>query len=83
MHQDEELHEQLMEAFRQYFKANQNWITKQTKRGAMDTRFWLSEIRRICSARRKHIMDWRYEKNIDMANKKAQKRQKKASDNAN
>jgi len=56
-------HEELYNAFRQYFKYNQIWLSKGTKRAGMDTRFWLSEIRRICSQRRKEIQEWRYEKN--------------------
>lgn len=75
MDKDEELHAELLKAFRQYFEANQKWISKGTRRAGMDTRFWLSEIRRICSARRKHIMDWRYDLNEKTEEKKAQKRQ--------
>ena len=56
-------HEELYNAFRQYFKYNQIWLSKGTKRAGMDTRFWLSEIRRICSQRRKEIQEWRHEKN--------------------
>lgn len=74
MHQDEELHEQLLYAFRQYFEANQKWINKGTRRAGMDTRYWLNEIRRICTERRKVIMDWRYDLNEKTEAKKAQKR---------
>lgn len=44
MHQDEELHEQLMKAFREYFKANQEWMAKGTRRAGMDTRHWLTKL---------------------------------------
>jgi endogenous inhibitor of DNA gyrase (YacG/DUF329 family) len=37
----------------------------------MDTRYWLSEIRRICSQRRVEIQEWRHEKDKIKANQKA------------
>lgn len=74
MHQDEDLHDQIMYAFRQYFEANQKWLAKGTKRAGMDVRFWLNEIKKLAIERRKVVMDWRYEKNTQMAEKKAQKR---------
>ena len=55
-------HDELYQAFQQYFKYNQIWLTIGTKRSAMDTRYWLSEIRRVCSQRRVEIQDWRHEK---------------------
>ena len=55
-------HDELYRAFQQYFKYNQIWLTRGTKRSGMDTRYWLSEIRRICSQRRVEIQDWRHEK---------------------
>ena len=61
MMQDEELHAELMTAFSNYFKANQKWINRGTRRAAIEVRFWLSEIRRICSLRRKHVREWRME----------------------
>lgn len=75
MHQDEELHEKLMLAFREYFKSNQKWMEKGTRRAGMDTRFWLNEIRHLCDDRRKSIMDWRYALNDITEAKKAQKRE--------
>ena len=77
MDQDEELHAELLAAFRKYFEANQRWMATGTKRACMDTRFWMSEIRRICSARRKVLMDWRYWKNEDMKQQKALKKAQK------
>lgn len=59
MQQDEELHAELLRLFRLYFEANQNWVNKGTRRAGMDTRRLLSDIRRVCSARRDHIMEWR------------------------
>ena len=73
MYQDEELHAELMRAFRKYFEANQTWLAKGTKRACMDTRYWMSEIRRICKLRRAELMTWRYEKNEQMKAEKAQK----------
>lgn len=76
MHRDEELHSQLMEAFAKYFKANQDWINKGTRRAGMDTRFWLSEIRRIASIRRKLIQEWRHDLDAVKAEKKRIQNQK-------
>ena len=73
MDQDEELHAELMAAFRKYFEANQQWMATGTKRGCTQTRFWLSEIRRICSERRIVLQKWRHWKNEDMKQQKAQR----------
>lgn len=83
MHQDEELHEQLMYAFRQYFAANQRWMDRGTRRAGMDTRHWLNVIRHLCDDRRKAIMDWRYELNEITEAKKAQKREGKGPADTN
>ena len=77
MHQDEELHAELLAAFRKYFEANQEWLARGTKRACMDTRYWLSEIRRICSARRVSLQEWRRWKNEDMRQQKALKKAQK------
>lgn len=61
MRKDEEMHEELMQLFRAYFKANQDWVNKGTRRAGMDTRTLLNKIKRLCVERRKHIMEWRYE----------------------
>lgn len=78
MKQDEELHSELMNLFRQYFEANQRWLNEGTKRAGMDVRRILSEIRRVSKDRRAHIMDWRYWKNGDWEIKKAKRQEKKA-----
>ena len=83
MHQDEELHEQLMNAFKEYFKANQKWLAKGTRRAGMDVRYWLNEIKHLSIARRKVVMDWRYELNEKTEAKKAQKREAGDSTDAN
>ena len=79
---DEELHDQLMEAFRQYYKANQEWAEKGTRRAGLNTRKWLSEIRHIAIQRRAKIMDWRYEIDKEKAERKElQKAKNKKADN--
>ena len=83
MIREEETHDQLMKAFQQYFKANQNWINKGTRRAGMDARYWLSEIRRLCSERRDNIMEWRRWLNEETEEKKAQKHSGKDNDTAN
>lgn len=75
MHQDEDLHDQLMYAFRQYFEANQKWLSKGTRRAGMDVRYWLNEIKHLSIARRKAVMEWRYDLNEKTKIKKAQKRE--------
>ena len=83
MRREEETHDQLMKAFREYFEANQNWVNKGTRRAGMDARYWLSEIRRLCSQRRDNIMAWRYWLNEETAKKKAQKGTEEDDDIAN
>ena len=73
MRREEESHDELMRAFRQYFEANQRWVNQGTRRAGMDARMWLSEIRRICSKRRDSIMEWRKDLNEKTRIKKAQK----------
>jgi hypothetical protein len=62
-HRDEETHDQLLQAFREYFKLNQVWLEDATQVSGMKTRQCLSKIRDLCFLRRKIIMDWRYEVN--------------------
>lgn len=57
----EQLHDDLLRAFNEYYKANFIWLTKGTKRSGIDTRYWLAEIRRLCAERRKAIQEWRYD----------------------
>ena len=83
MRREEETHDELMRAFRQYFEANQKWVNRGTRRAGMDARYWLSEIRRICSQRRDNIMAWRYDLNEKTAEKKAQKQQAPGDNDAN
>ena len=80
--QDEDLHDQLMNAFKEYFKANQAWMNKATRRAGMDVRYWLNEIRKLSMERRKVVMDWRYDLNERTKAKKAQNQQGKGEDSA-
>ena len=86
MHQDEEIHAELLKKFREYFEANQDWINKGTKRSAIRLRQALSEIRRICSARRVVVREWAVEKEAELearAERRAQKQGKKATNDDN
>jgi hypothetical protein len=74
---DEELHDRLMDAFRRYFKANQEWVEKGTRRAGLKTRKLLSEIRHIAIERREVIMQWRYEIDREKAERKALQKAKK------
>lgn len=75
--QDEETHEQLMAAFREYFKANQKWINEGTKRSAIQLRYWLAQIRIIARARRERVQEWRQWKDVDWEVQKAKRKAKK------
>jgi hypothetical protein len=57
--QNEESHEQLMAAFREYFKANQDWQAKGTRRAGEHMRYWLAQIRIIARDRRAHVQQYR------------------------
>jgi len=58
-YQNEESHEQLMAAFREYFKANQDWQNKGTRRAGENMRYWLAQIRIIARDRRAHVQQYR------------------------
>ena len=73
MHQDEELHAQLLAEFRRYFEANQQWMNEGTKASAVRLRQSLSEIRRICSARRVAVREWAVVKEAELAEKQARR----------
>ncbi len=70
-YQDEETHEQLMTAFREYFKANQEWINKGTRIAGENSRYWLAQIRIIARARRERIQQYRVHLDRTKAQKKA------------
>ena len=67
MHQDEELHDELLKKFREYFEANQEWLSKGTKRSAINLRRIMSEIRKICSKRRVAVREWAEWKEAELA----------------
>jgi len=75
-YQNEESHEQLMAAFREYFKANQDWQAKGTRRAGENMRYWLAQIRIIARQRREHVQQYRVyldqAKQARKANQKAQ-----------
>jgi hypothetical protein len=64
-------HDELLKAFRQYFEANQRWINDQTRVAGKEMRWWLSEIRRICTKRRAEVQEWRHDVDAQKAKKKA------------
>ena len=70
--QNEESHEQLMTAFRQYFKANQDWQSKGTRRAGEQMRYWLAQIRIIARDRREHVQQYRVWLDQDKASRKSQ-----------
>ena len=79
-HQNEESHEQLMAAFKEYFKANQDWQNKGTRRAGENMRYWLAQIRIIARNRREHVQQYRVY--LDR-NKALQKAQAKDQDDTN
>ena len=83
MTQDEDMHNQLMHAFREYFKANQEWLNKGTRTAGMRVRHWLNEIRKLSQQRRRHVMEWRYDLDADKFAKRKSKRQAGGSDDNN
>jgi len=74
-YQNEESHERLMAAFKEYFKANQDWQAKGTRRAGENMRYWLAQIRIIARQRREHVQQYRV--HLDQA-KRARKASQKA-----
>ena len=68
-YQDEETHDKLMEAFREYFKANTKWIEKGTRISGENARYWLAQIRIIARDRRDKIQRYRVHKDQVKAQK--------------
>jgi hypothetical protein len=56
MANEEDTHDHLMRLFRQYFKENQVWETKQTHTAGIKTRHLLAEIRIVARKRRAEII---------------------------
>lgn len=66
---NEELHEEIMKAFDEYFRANQRWATKQTDISCVQVRKCLQELKRVslklrqlCDQQRLVVQDFRYAK---------------------
>lgn len=64
---NEELHEEIMKAFDEYFRANQRWATKQTDISCVQVRKCLQELKRVslklrqlCDQQRIVVQDFRY-----------------------
>jgi hypothetical protein len=76
---DEELHAELMRVFRKYFEENQNWFESDSYASTIRLRHLLSDIRHVCSARRKEIRLWQVEKRAQLDERKVRRAQKKAS----
>lgn len=74
MHQDEQLHAELLKVFREYFEANQRWINEGTKVSAIRLRQKLSEIRKICSQRRVAVREWGIEKEAQLTERKEKRK---------
>jgi len=82
--QNEESHERLMAAFREYFKANQDWQAKGTRRAGENMRYWLAKIRIIARQRREHVQQYRVWLDMNKQAKKAnQKGTEEDPDNTN
>jgi hypothetical protein len=77
MYQDEELHDELLKKFREYFAANQEWLAKGTKRSAIKLRRIMSEIRTICSRRRVVVREWAEWKEAELAELEALRQSQK------
>jgi len=83
-YQNEESHEALMAAFREYFKANQDWQSKGTRIAGENMRYWLAQIRIIAKQRREHVQQYRVWLDREKLSRKAnQKAQVKDQDDTN
>ena len=80
MHQDEELHAELLKKFREYFEANQEWLGRGTKVSAIKLRRIMSDIRRLLSQRRVVVRDWMDEKEIELEARNQNRKADKGSD---
>ena len=81
--QNEESHERLMAAFKEYFKENQKWQNKGTRRAGENMRYWLAQIRIIARERREHVQQYRVWLDESKQTRKAQNGTGKDQDNTN
>lgn len=75
-YRNEESHDRLMLAFREYFKANQDWSAKGTRRAGERMRYWLAQIRIIARERREHVQQYRVYLDQSKAIRKANQKNK-------
>ena len=68
---NEDLHDEIMRVFNQYFKAYQSWLKIQNSTSGIDVRNELTTLRQLCKSQRLYIQDWRY---LHFSPKKASKR---------
>lgn len=80
---NEELHDELMKLFREYFELNQKWAVHQSHASGIRLRNCLSKIRRLCREQRIVIQEWRYENFAPMTQSKAAKEREKLKANQN
>ena len=52
----DDTHDLITKAYLEYYKANENFEIRKSERTKREARRWLSEIRRLCTERRKEIM---------------------------
>ncbi len=78
---ENDIHDQLIHAFQQYYKANLHWIQAGSKRSGQDARYWLSEINRLTTEQRKFVMDWlkviKDKSNVERSYKSTTKKERK------
>lgn len=55
------LHDEIMTAFNQYFIAHRNWVTTERETSCIRLRAALLELRHLCKSQRAIIQDWRFE----------------------
>lgn len=53
----DDTHDKLTKAYMEYYKANEAFDIRKSERTKRAARKWLSEIRRLCTARRDEIMN--------------------------
>ena len=58
---EEQLHQEILRAFNEYFKSNLRWKTNNSVKACVKTRVLLSEIRHLCNQRRKILNNWRHD----------------------
>lgn len=79
-YQDEELHAELLRLFRVYFECNQKWINRATKQSAIELRQVLSDIRKVCIARRDLVRRWAVTKEAQLAERKHKRNEKNSTE---